>query len=74
MDYSRKISFSLSGFTDMFSRDSEHRIRSVEKNPPARDPNSRNCETVRRVFGEEFTSRLYGVNMSCVVNTRKGNI
>ena len=48
----------------MFSKDSEHRIRSVEKNAPAREPRSRNWEIVRRSFGEGFNRRLYAVKIS----------
>jgi len=54
----RNVSLSWSPFMDMFSRDSVDWIRSVEKNDPARDPRSRNCETERRFFGEELSRRL----------------
>jgi hypothetical protein len=43
---------------DMFSRDWEHWIKSVEKNDPIRDPRSMNCETERRSFGEGLSKRL----------------
>jgi len=63
--YSRKTSRSWSPLMDMFSRDSEHLIKSVEKKEPARHPRSRNWETDRRAFGEGFKRRLYAVKRSC---------
>jgi hypothetical protein len=39
-------------------------MRSVEKNDPVREPNSRNWETVRRSLGAGLRRRLYGVKMS----------
>jgi hypothetical protein len=56
--YSRKISRSWSPFMDIFSKDSEHRIKSVEKNPPALDPISRNCDTESLNFGDGLSNRL----------------
>ena len=49
---------------DIFSNESEHRIKSVEKNPPARHPISKNWDTESLSLGEGFNNRLYELNIS----------
>jgi hypothetical protein len=43
---------------EILSRDSEHLIRGLEKNDPARRPRSRNCDVERRDFGDGLRRRL----------------